>query len=128
MARWIGIAAVVLALAVALGAFGAHGLKDRLAGFSTQAIYEKAAFYHFVHGIGMLIIPLLALNSVVETTSATRILFLFLAGVLLFSGSLYVLAITNMHWLGAVTPFGGTCFIIGWLYLAVASFRQSVTN
>jgi len=105
------IAAILGALAVALGAFGAHGLKDVLARNQTSAIWEKAVFYHFIHTVVLLFLagrnPLALIPFV-----------LFLAGILIFSGSLYVLAYTGVKWLGAITPFGGVSFIVGWLWLA----------
>ncbi len=99
-------------LAVALGAFGAHGLKDLLARNGTAAIWEKAVFYHFVHAVMLFLV-------------AGRVPFQggpwlsFLAGIVIFSGSLYLLAVTNVRWLGAVTPIGGISFLVGWLWLAL---------
>jgi len=108
----IRVAAVMGFLAVALGAFGAHGLKDILAKHATTAIWEKAVLYHFIHTVMLYIL-------------AGRSPYLagpwwsFLIGIALFSGSLYVLALTKITWLGAITPFGGVSFLIGWLWLAV---------
>ncbi len=99
-------------LAVALGAFGAHGLKQFLAGHGTTAIWEKAVFYHFVHTLAMLWL-------VSRPTFAKGPWFGFLGGVVVFSGSLYLLALTNARWLGAITPIGGVSFLAGWLWLAV---------
>lgn len=111
-----GAAAGLLALAVMLGAFGAHGLRDRLDPYS-MGIYEKAVFYHFVHALGMLVV------SVLPVGAAERVCWLLGAGILLFSGSLYVLAVSGMRWLGAVTPLGGLAFIAGWGLLAYSSWR-----
>ena len=94
-------------LAVVLGAFGAHGLKTLLAQNGTTAIWEKAAFYHFIHAVMLFVL-------------ADRKPFrcgpwwCFLVGICVFSGSLYLLAVTNMLWLGAITPIGGVSFLIGW--------------
>jgi uncharacterized membrane protein YgdD (TMEM256/DUF423 family) len=107
------IAAVLGLLAVALGAFGAHGLKSLLNQNGTAAIWEKAVFYHFIHAVMLF---LLAQRSPVRAGPW----FSFLAGIVLFSGSLYVLALTNIKVLGAITPFGGVSFIVGWLWLAIA--------
>jgi len=108
------IAALMGLLAVALGAFGTHGLKDILAHNETAAIWEKAVFYHFIHAVMLFILagraPLRA-----------GPWFCFLAGILIFSGSLYVLAVTNLRWLGAITPLGGVAFLIGWACLAIAA-------
>lgn len=106
-----------MGLAVAFGAFGAHALRDKLDGYSL-GIYEKAVFYHFVHSIGLLIVPLLAKAGLLTATVSTRICWLLAAGILLFSGSLYVLAITGVRALGAVTPLGGTAFLAAWAMLA----------
>ena len=100
--NWSAIGAVALGLAVALGAFGAHGLRSRLDEYSL-GIYEKAVFYHFIHAIGLLVVPLLTKNE--------RVCWLLALGILLFSGSLYALAISGVRALGAVTPFGGLAFI-----------------
>src|SRR5687768_10056959 len=101
MSNWIATASVMLALAVALGAFGAHGLRTRLDAYSL-GIYEKAVFYHFTHAIGLLIVPLLARVQLLVPATAGRVCWLLLAGIVLFSGSLYVLAITGVRSLGAV--------------------------
>ena len=111
------IGAILLALAVALGAFGAHGLKERLDAYS-MSIYEKAVFYQFVHALGILIVPLFAKAGVISELSATRIALVLFGGILFFSGSLYALAISGVRMLGAVTPIGGLCFILGWSMLA----------
>ena len=107
--NWSAIGAVALGLAVALGAFGAHGLRGRLDEYSL-GIYEKAVFYHFIHAIGLLVVPLLTKNE--------RVCWLLALGILLFSGSLYALAISGVRALGAVTPFGGLAFIAAWALLA----------
>ncbi|HUC85046.1 MAG TPA: DUF423 domain-containing protein [Candidatus Acidoferrales bacterium] len=104
------IAAVLGLLAVALGAFGAHGLKHLLLLYGTAAIWEKAVFYHFVHALMLFI---LAGRKPFRTVAWWA----FLAGIVVFSGSLYLLAATNTRWLGAVTPFGGAAFIVGWVCL-----------
>jgi len=99
-------------LAVALGAFGAHGLKDILARNGTAAIWEKAVFYHFVHAVMLFI---LAGRTPIQSAPWLS----FLIGIVLFSGSLYLLALTNVRWLGAITPFGGASFLVGWLCLVI---------
>ena len=109
--NWPATAAIALALAVMLGAFGAHGLRNRLDAYSL-GIWEKAVFYHFIHALGLLIVPLVA------PAGASRVSWLLLAGILIFSGSLYLLAITGVRTLGAITPIGGLSFIAAWLLLA----------
>lgn len=104
------------ALAVMLGAFGAHGLRGRLPA-DLLAIYQTASQYHVYHALGLLLVGLLALHA--PTNSALRWSgWLMLLGVALFSGSLYLLAITGQRWLGAITPLGGTAWIAAWLLLA----------
>lgn len=106
------IAATAGLLAVALGAFGAHGLKDLLANNGTAAIWEKAVFYHFIHAVMLF---LLAERKVFPAVAW----WFFLAGIIIFSGSLYLLAVTDLKWLGAITPLGGLSFMVGWLGLAL---------
>lgn len=109
------IAAALCFLAVALGAFGAHGLKPVLEANGTLDAWNKAVLYHLAHAIALLALALQGANR--------GALCLLLAGVVVFSGSLYLLAITNMRWLGAITPLGGLCFLAGWLWLIVAPPR-----
>jgi uncharacterized membrane protein YgdD (TMEM256/DUF423 family) len=109
---WSSVAAALLALAVILGAFGAHGLRDRLDAYSME-VYQKAVFYHFIHALG-----LLAVSLAPRTANLVWVNILLLAGILIFSGSLYLLAITGVRTLGAITPIGGLSFIAAWLLLA----------
>ncbi|HEX7654885.1 MAG TPA: DUF423 domain-containing protein [Verrucomicrobiae bacterium] len=105
------VACVAGLLGVALGAFGAHGLKPVLQQNGTQAVWEKAVLYHFIHAIALLVLARLK--------PVPRFAWSCLAaGIVLFSGSLYALAVTNQTWLGAITPIGGTAFIVGWVCLA----------
>ena len=104
------VTAIAGFLAVALGAFGAHGLKDLLAQNQTTAIWEKAVLYHFIHTLVMLVLALR--QPLIRGAWAS-----FLIGILIFSGSLYVLAVTGMRWLGAITPIGGVSFLVGWGWL-----------
>jgi len=115
--NWTSVAAALLALAVMLGAFGAHGLRDRLDAY-LMGVYEKAVFYHFIHALGLLIVSLMPRFGALTPEGASRVSWLLLAGIALFSGSLYILAITGIRTLGAVTPFGGVAFIAAWLLLA----------
>ena len=106
------IAAALCFLAVALGAFGAHSLKSTLELRGVLDVWNKAVLYHFIHAIALLV---LALYGNVNR-GAWWLLF---AGIFLFSGSLYLLALTNLRWLGAVTPLGGLCFLAGWAWLII---------
>jgi uncharacterized membrane protein YgdD (TMEM256/DUF423 family) len=109
----IRIAAALCFLAVALGAFGAHSLKQTLETHGTLDVWNKAVFYHFIHAIALLALALCG----VATRTAW---WLLLAGIFIFSGSLYLMALTNLRWLGAITPFGGLCFLAGWAWLIFA--------
>jgi|SRR5579871_1717742 len=108
-------------LAVALGAFGAHALRDRLA-VGMLEVYKTGVQYHMAHALALLFVGLLAErwrdNAWLRTSG-----WLFAAGIVLFSGSLYALAITDTRVLGAITPLGGLCFMAGWLALATATIR-----
>lgn len=110
--------ALNLALAVAAGAFGAHGLRDRLPP-DLLATWQTGAHYHLAHGLGMLAVAAL-LPRLAPRPGALAGWLLF-AGIVLFSGSLYALALTGARVLGAVAPLGGACFLAGWCLLAVAA-------
>jgi uncharacterized membrane protein YgdD (TMEM256/DUF423 family) len=108
------IAAVLGLLAVALGAMGAHLLENALAQNPRGiALWEKAVFYHFIHAVMMFV---LAMRRPLKRLSW----FAFLIGIILFSGSLYIYAATNVKWLVHLTPFGGVCFMVGWVCLIIS--------
>lgn len=111
-------------LAVALGAFGAHALKNRLAG-DMQAIYQTAVSYHFIHTLALLGVALLLLHIGKSSALATAAIS-FIVGIVIFSGSLYLLSITGIRWLGAITPIGGLAFMLGWLSLFLAAWKATV--
>jgi uncharacterized membrane protein YgdD (TMEM256/DUF423 family) len=118
---FILLGSVNAALAVILGAFGAHMLKARLSPEMLN-VYQVGSHYHFYHAIGMLVVGLLAAQ--LHNDAAVQLSgFLMLAGIVLFSGSLYLLAVTGLTWLGAVAPLGGLAFIAAWSVLAVAALR-----
>jgi uncharacterized membrane protein YgdD (TMEM256/DUF423 family) len=121
--NWSAVAAVLLALAVMLGAFGAHALRGRLDAYS-MGVYEKAVFYHFVHALGILVVSVLPRVEALSVSAAGWVCALLAAGILLFSGSLYALAMSGVRVLGAVTPFGGISFIAAWLLLAAALLQH----
>jgi len=106
----VRLAALMGLLAVALGAFGAHGLKEILLRHDAVAIWEKAVFYHFIHAVMLFV---LAQRQPVRTGPWMS----FLMGIVFFSGSLYLLAVTGARWLGMITPLGGVSFIVGWFWL-----------
>jgi uncharacterized membrane protein YgdD (TMEM256/DUF423 family) len=115
--NWSAVGAIALALAVMIGAFGAHALEGRLDAYS-RGVYETGVIYHFFHALGLLIVSLLPRIGALSPTQASRICLLLAVGIVLFSGSLYVLAISGVRMLGAVTPFGGLSFIAAWVLLA----------
>jgi uncharacterized membrane protein YgdD (TMEM256/DUF423 family) len=115
--NWSAIAAVFLALAVGSGAFGAHGLKARLDANHLD-IYKTAVLYHFLHALGMLIVAIMPKAGALSADAANSVCWLLAAGILIFSGSLYLLSVTGVGVLGAITPFGGVAFIAAWLLLA----------
>ena len=123
MRTFLLIGAVNAFLAVALGAFGAHALRARLAP-DLLAIYQTGVQYHLVHALGLILIALLAerLSGAASLVAASG--WLLTVGIALFSGSLYALAITGIHRLGAITPLGGVCFLAGWALLAAAALRK----
>jgi uncharacterized membrane protein YgdD (TMEM256/DUF423 family) len=115
--NWSSVGAILLALAVIIGAFGAHALQGRLDAYS-KGVYETGVMYHFFHALGLLVVSFLPRISALSASRAAWVCALLLAGVVLFSGSLYALAITGVRILGAVTPFGGLAFIAAWILLA----------
>jgi uncharacterized membrane protein YgdD (TMEM256/DUF423 family) len=118
---FVGLGAVLAGLAVAAGAFGAHGLRGRLEP-DMLAVFETAARYHMYRAVALLFVGWAATRW--PTGQAALAGWLFVAGIVLFSGSLYVLALSGMRWLGAVTPFGGLCFLAGWVVLAWTAWRS----
>ena len=111
---WLISGAISGFLSVGLGAFGAHSLKNILDEYG-KSIYEKAVLYQMFHTVALFLVGIL------YHLFKEKYFFLagwgFLIGIVLFSGSLYVLAITNMKWLGVITPFGGVAFLFGWFWL-----------
>ena len=121
---FLTLGSINAALAVIFGAFGAHALKARVSPDMLNA-YQVGSHYHFYHALGMLIVGLLAMH-LNNSEGALRLSgYLMLAGVVLFSGSLYLLAATGVTWLGAITPIGGLAFIAAWVVLAITVFRAT---
>jgi uncharacterized membrane protein YgdD (TMEM256/DUF423 family) len=119
----LSLAALLLFAAVGLGAFGAHALKARLAP-DMQAVWQTAVQYHAWHALGLLAAGLLMMQRP-DAPGASLAAWLFVAGIVLFSGSLYALALSGLRGLGAVTPFGGVAFLAGWLAFAWAAWRAA---
>ena len=115
--NWVRIAAVLGFLAVGIGAFGAHGLKNRLEALGTTAPFQTGSQYHMYHALALLALG--AVHGPHRANLAGTIAgWSFLLGIVLFSGSLYLLAVTGTKWLGAITPFGGILMMVGWVALA----------
>jgi uncharacterized membrane protein YgdD (TMEM256/DUF423 family) len=121
--NWSAVAAILLGLAVMLDAFGVHVLKGRLGDYAI-GIYEKAVFYHFVHALGLLAVSALARIGAVSESAGGWVCSLLLAGGLIFSGSLYALALSGVRALGAIPPLGGLSFIAAWFLLAFWLLRR----
>lgn len=112
--------AVLAGLGVAAGAFGAHGLSDMLTPERLR-VYETAVRYHLIHALAMIVVGALSLAAPTVQVAAAG--YLFVAGIILFSGSLYALVLTNTPWLGAITPFGGVAWILAWVLFAYRAWR-----
>lgn len=119
--RWLAIGAVLAALGVAMGAFGAHALKGHLTPERLE-VWKTATHYHLLHAVAVAF-----LGATIATTlpSAETSLKLLTAGLVIFSGTLYLLCLTGVGWLGAITPIGGLLMIAGWLTLAWSAWQQS---
>ncbi len=118
---FVALGSINAALAVVLGAFGAHALKARLSPQMLE-VYHTASQYHFYHALGLLLVGLAATQ--LKSAGALQLSgYLMLAGIVLFSGSLYLLAVTGVTWLGALTPLGGVAFIAAWIILGYAALH-----
>jgi uncharacterized membrane protein YgdD (TMEM256/DUF423 family) len=128
--QWIRVGALFCVIAVAAGAFGAHALKNYLTDYQLE-IWNKAVQYQFIHAIGICICGLMALHS--PESAVSKAAWLFVAGIICFSGSLYILSTPALHgmnvnWAGPVTPLGGMCFIAGWIMLALNGVKSKREN
>ncbi|MGO4107927.1 DUF423 domain-containing protein [Paenibacillus sp. YAF4_2] len=119
--KYFAYGAIGAALAVALGAFGAHGLKDTLSEDMLE-VYETGVRYHMYHALALMLVALLA-DRIGDTKLVRVGARLLLIGIVLFSGSLYALALSDISILGAITPLGGVAFLVGWGYIAAAALR-----
>lgn len=117
---FFGLGAVLAAVGVALGAFGAHGLRGTLSA-ADMATFETGVRYHLIHALGLLAVAWAASRWPSATVNAAG--WLMVAGIAVFAGSLYVLVLTGQRWLGAVTPLGGFCFLAAWALLAWSAWR-----
>ncbi|MHC4494180.1 MAG: DUF423 domain-containing protein [Planctomycetota bacterium] len=119
-AGWFATGAIAGGIGVMLGAFGAHGLKARV-GPDLLAVFETGVRYHMYHALALLAVGWAATRWTTPLVHASG--WAFLAGIVIFSGSLYVMTLTGARWLGAVSPLGGLAFILGWAVLAAAALR-----
>jgi uncharacterized membrane protein YgdD (TMEM256/DUF423 family) len=110
------IAAALCLLAVGLGAFGAHALRATLQSNGMLDVWNKAVLYHFLNALALLVLAWHGAGNRVAY-------YLLAAGIVIFSGTLYALALTNIRWLGAITPIGGLCFLAGWAWLIISPPR-----
>ena len=131
MKSFLTIGSLLAALSVILGAFGAHALKAKLSGDQLQ-VFETAVRYQMYHSLALIL--LFALASKFNTSLAAYAGWLFIAGIIFFSGSLYLLScreiLSLQHWsriLGPITPFGGLCFIAGWVCIILASIQKPIS-
>ena len=120
---FIILGSINMFLTVALGAFGAHGLKGRLSA-DLMAVYQTAVQYHGMHALGLLLIGIIA-HWLGQSALINWAGWLLLTGIVLFSGSLYTMSFTGILMLGAITPFGGVAFLAGWLLLALAAWKAA---
>jgi len=111
---WAKIASILMFLGVALGAFGSHALKDKISDYHLD-VYKTGILYHFIHALGLFAVAWLVVQFHNPKLNLSGVF--LTAGIILFSGSLYLYSITNIRWLGFITPIGGLCFLIGWLIL-----------
>ncbi len=121
MKLFLQLGAINAALAIAAGAFAAHGLKPKLNAHYLE-VFQTGAQYHFYHALALLLVGLLMLQFP-EQGLLKWVGYLFILGILLFSGSLYTLSISGISWLGAITPIGGLAFIIAWLIMAAVMLK-----
>jgi uncharacterized membrane protein YgdD (TMEM256/DUF423 family) len=121
---FITLASLSGMLAVMFGAFGAHALRSRLDDYA-MGVFQTAVQYHFYHSLALLAVGIVALSQP-QTVLLRSSGWLFLLGIVIFSGSLYLLGITGVRWLGAVTPLGGLAFIGGWACLAASAWKLLV--
>ena len=120
---FICIGSLTALLAVIIGAFGAHGLENMMTE-DLMDTYKTSVEYHFYHALGLILIGILLIQ--LPDLSLLRIAgWMMFAGIIIFSGSLYILSITGIKWLGAITPIGGTAFIISWLLTFLAVYKHA---
>jgi len=121
MREWIIIGAIFAALSVLIGAFGAHGLKGKVS-IEDLAIFEVGVRYQMYHALALILLGLIGVSMPGKILIFPGIF--FCSGIIIFSGSLYLMVLTNMRWLGAITPIGGFLLIFGWLSLVLKIYKN----
>lgn len=120
--NWFTTGAILSGLGVALGAFGAHGLKERVTA-DLLGVFETGVRYHMYHALALLAVGWAVSRNPLPILNVAG--YLFVAGIVLFSGSLYLMTLTGARWLGAITPLGGLAFLVGWTLLAWGASRST---
>jgi uncharacterized membrane protein YgdD (TMEM256/DUF423 family) len=120
---FLSIGSINAFLAVALGAFGAHGLKDRLSS-DMLSVYQTGVQYQMYHALALILVALLS-SQLPQSTTVNWAGWLFFIGIVLFSGSLYALSLSGIKILGAITPLGGLAFLAGWFMLVLSALKQN---
>ncbi len=120
--RWFAAGAWLLAAGIAIGAFGAHALKDVL-DLEHRYIYDKAVLYHLVNAVGLMALAGFMKSESLSARASRTIGLMLFFGVVIFSGSLYLLCLSGVRWLGAITPIGGSLLIIGWVVVGCKLFQ-----
>lgn len=120
---FLAIAAILAGVSVAGGAFATHALKERISDRALE-IFETGAKYQMYHALALILVALLLSRAELSQTYLSVAGYAFIVGIAIFSGSLYALSLSGVRWLGAVTPFGGVAFLIGWGCLAIAAFMK----
>tara|TARA_B100001250_G_scaffold280904_1_gene243213 strand:- start:2087 stop:2461 length:375 start_codon:yes stop_codon:yes gene_type:complete len=123
MKTYLIIGASLAGLAVLIGAFGAHGLKARVSS-EDLGVFESAVRYHMYHSLGIILISILGITKDFPDDILLMPAYLMIAGIIIFSGSLYILVLTNIRWLGAITPIGGSLLIFSWFLFAFNIYRS----
>ncbi len=117
---WVKWSSLLMFLAVGLGAFGTHALKTRISEYHLE-IYKTGILYHMIHAMGLL--GLAWFSTICSDPKVSWSAVCFITGIVLFSGSLYLFAVSGKGWLGFITPFGGLSFLLGWLILFLCSYK-----
>jgi uncharacterized membrane protein YgdD (TMEM256/DUF423 family) len=123
MRTYLALGGIFGFLAVAIGAFGAHALRDTLEAHNTTAVYQTGVQYHVTHALALLLIALL-LGQFPNAKPLRAAGGLFAVGIIIFSGSLYALALSGIRIFGAITPLGGLCFLAGWVCITLAGIQS----